>query len=279
MGHGESADTRASRSRSSLAGVWRSPASRSTSAPRSGTSRGTTTRLKAGRLSASGSPVRSNRMPRGAAMGRSRSRFRSERAARRSPLRICRYASWPPTTRNPTPSTIARSRSRARGMADVGRDADHRRSSRPTGQASGGDRQDAVVTGLRHDDPREQLAQGRRVVEGLEEGEAREPVDDRGQRSREPTGTIGRRTRIQRGRSPAAKPISALDRAWSPSGPPATASCASPSANPVRQPASGPKRSASSTVSTIGTSGTTPPTPNTGTTVHWTSAPPLTARM
>ena len=55
-----------------------------------------------------------------------------------------------------------------------------------------------------------------------------------------PTGMIGRVTSTQRGRSPAMKPRSALDRAWRPSGPPATASCARPSAKPVRHPASAP---------------------------------------
>ena len=91
-----------------------SPASRSTSASRSGTSRGTTINVKAGRLSTSGSPVRSNRIPRDATIGRSRSRFRSESAASRSPLRIWRLASWPPTSRNAAASVAASRRSRRR---------------------------------------------------------------------------------------------------------------------------------------------------------------------
>src|SRR5437867_6238330 len=76
----------------------RSEATRPSTASRLSVSRGSSRGIKesvnVGRLSTSGAPLRSNRTPRGAAIGRIRIRFRSEASRKRPPSSTWRYQSW-----------------------------------------------------------------------------------------------------------------------------------------------------------------------------------------
>src|SRR5919198_181498 len=157
-----------------------------------GSSRGISERVNAGRLSTSGVPLRSNRTPRGAAIGRMRIRFRSEASRKRPPSRTWRYQSWPTMTTNATVTAIAIAV--IRSCTASRRPGIRRPKTRLTRDGSGGagaqgleareghherGAQEAVVERLREDDVEHHVAEGRREVEDLQQREADESLGDR----------------------------------------------------------------------------------------------------
>ena len=111
-GRNESGGTRSSESFRSVRGILRRMESRASTVSRSSTSRGMSDSVNAGRLSTSGRPLRSNRMPRGAATGRTRMRFFSDISCRRPPSRACRYQSWPSRPTKAIAVAVARTSTR-----------------------------------------------------------------------------------------------------------------------------------------------------------------------
>src|SRR5436309_4346834 len=175
----------------------RSEATRPSTASRLSVSRGSSRGIKesvnAGRLSTSGAPLRSNRTPRGAAIGRIRIRFRSEASRKRPPSSTWRYQSCPMMTTNATvtATAIARMRcctaSRRPGMRRRPKTRLTRGGSGRAG-AQGLDAceghhergaQEAVVERLREDDVEHHVAEGRREVKDLQ---PREPGEAPGYR-------------------------------------------------------------------------------------------------
>src|SRR5256885_4547049 len=175
----------------------RSEATRPSTASRLSVSRGSSRGIKesvnAGRLSTSGAPLRSNRTPRGAAIGRIRIRSRSEASRKRPPSSTWRYQSCPMMTTNATvtATAIARMRcctaSRRPGMRRRPKTRLTRRGSGRAG-AQGLDAcegyqergaQEAVVERLREDDVEHHVAEGRREVEDLQQREPGEALGHR----------------------------------------------------------------------------------------------------
>ena len=108
----ESAGTRARLSWSSWIGIRRSTEIRASTVSRSSISRGIRESVNEGRLSTRASPFRSTRMPRGAAIGRMRTRFFSDSSRSRSPSSTCRYQSWPIRQTKPARATADTPRTR-----------------------------------------------------------------------------------------------------------------------------------------------------------------------
>src|SRR5712692_3131434 len=158
-----------------------------------GSSRGISESVNAGRLSTSGTPLRSKRMPRGAAIGRMRIRFLSEASRKRPPSSTWRYQSCPTMTTNAavTASPIAMTRRCAASGRPTTR---RRRKTRLTGAGSrraGAQRlepreahhergaQEAVVERLGEYHVKHHVAEGRREPEDLQQREPDEALGDR----------------------------------------------------------------------------------------------------
>src|SRR5712692_3084554 len=161
------------------------PSTASRTAASRGSSRGISESVNAGRLSTSGTPWRSKRMPRGAAIGRIRSRFLSLASRKRPPSSTWRYQSCPMRTRKAAVTVAAttmmrrcpasrragnprRPRMRLIAARSGGARA-HRFDPRETQDERGA--QEAVVQGLREHDVEHQLPERRRKPEHLEERE------------------------------------------------------------------------------------------------------------
>ena len=148
-----------------------------------GASRGITTSVNAGRLSTSGSPVRSNRMPRGAAMGRRRIRFLSDSSCKPPPSGSGGTQSWRADDEEADRrSAVARSRSRNRGATErAGRGRIIRATAAGrSGQASAAAARMPLYRAWGRITRVKISPSGAGIVEELEQREAREAVHDRG---------------------------------------------------------------------------------------------------
>src|SRR5256885_440863 len=158
-----------------------------------GSSRGISESVNAGRLSTSGTPWRSKRMPRGAAIGRMRIWFLSEASRKRPPSSTWRYQSCPTMMTNTAVTTTA--------IAMTRRSTASRRPGIPrwpkTGFTSAASRfagaqglearegrdergtQEAVVERLREHDVEHHVTERRREAEDLQQRESDDPLGDR----------------------------------------------------------------------------------------------------
>src|SRR2546430_15500919 len=158
-----------------------------------GSSRGIRETVTAGRLSTSGVPWRSKRMPRGAAIGRMRIRFLSEASRKRPPSSTWRYQSCPTMMTNTAVTTTA--------IAMTRRSTASRRPGIPrwpkTGFTSAASRfagaqglearegrdergtQEAVVERLREHDVEHHVTECRREAEDLQQRESDDTLGDR----------------------------------------------------------------------------------------------------
>src|SRR6266404_3992465 len=188
-GRMESGGTRSSPSSSSRRGILRSTESLARTVPRSSISRGMSESVKAGRLSTRARPLRSKRMPRGAATGRMRIRFLSESSWSLPPSRTWRYQSWPRRPTKATATTAARARTRRRQASRLAADSWFRsmgsdpwlppaqRVSRLDGEEEGRGHE-PVVERLGQDDVEQEIAERRREVEELQQSKAQQPFRD-----------------------------------------------------------------------------------------------------
>src|SRR5207245_298501 len=134
-------------------------------------------------------PLRSKRMPRGAATGRIRIRFLSESSWSLPPSRTWRYQSWPRRPTKATATTAARARTRRRQASRLAADSWFRsmgsdpwlppaqRVGRLDGEEEGRGHE-PVVERLGQDDVEQEITERRREVEELQQSKAEQPFRD-----------------------------------------------------------------------------------------------------